>query len=133
VRDPARSEDHAARPDAELLVAALDARFGHILTQLAPSPHAAELLEENNRQCGPITAEYRHRFVALLVVTLEEQLARDGTKLRASLSIEELARFIFLSAQGLKGSIPPLAPEALRRDLERFVPIVVAGAVSSST
>lgn len=123
----AAEQSALAAPLAVVVTAALHARFEFILTRLAASPHAPELLEEHQNQCGPIIANYAQRFIALLEHLIEEQV-RDGRyRLRDGLTATDLGRYLFLLARALKSEAPPSSLKLDKGDLARLVTIIVAG------
>ena len=111
-----------------IVFAGLQARFAHILGRLAVSPYAAELLEEHDRHCGAITAEYGRRFQAALAQRIDHEAARHGLIFADGLHADGLARYLFLGAKSLKSTIPPPAPEAFAPDLFRLVRLMIDGA-----
>lgn len=113
---------------AGIAVAGLQARFGHILGKLAVSPYAVELLEEHDRHCGAVTAEYGRRLEAALAERIGEEMGRHGQVLATGMTPETLARYLFLGAKSLKNTLPPPPPDVFAPDLERFVAVLVAGA-----
>lgn len=117
---------------ARIVFAGLHARFKHILGRLAVSPYAAELLEEHDRHCGAITAEYGRRFQAALAHRIECEAARRDLGFAAGLHAEGLARYLFLGAKSLKSTIPPPAPEEFAPDLFRLVCLMIDGAFDDS-
>ncbi|WP_420963741.1 TetR/AcrR family transcriptional regulator [Brucella sp. IR073] len=118
---------------ADVAVAGLQARFGHILSRLAVSPYAVELLEEHDRHCGAITAEYGRRFEAVLAERLGREASRRGRAFANGLTPETLARYLFLGAKSLKSTVPPPRPEVFAPDLKQFVGVMIAGAFGLSS
>ena len=64
----AAAEAAAARPAPieERLGSILDAKFGRTFERVYDSPHAAEILDENGRQCGDVLLDFRKRFLRVL-------------------------------------------------------------------
>ena len=126
--EAARAARAAGEDGAGVLVAQLDARFAAILGRLRGSPHAAELMDENHRQCGEIAGDAGRRFTARLAATIRAEQRAGRLALPRPLAPKQLAEYLVAAARGLKEAAPPPPPEAFRRDLARMVRLLVAGA-----
>lgn len=120
---------NADAPMGEMVSAALDARFSHILSRLSASPHSPEILEEQNAHCGDITEDYAERFVAMLGDAIARKLEADGLRLCDGLDAHRLARYCFLAARAIK-SVMPFDHEAFRAELALLTGLIVRGALA---
>jgi AcrR family transcriptional regulator len=116
-------------PLAARLEAILAAKFGDVYELLHDSPHAAEILDENSRQCGDLMEEFRRRFLRLLRGALTRADARRELRLAAAgLDPAEAAELL---ADAVKGLERPgqggITPARFRRRLGRLVHVFVAG------
>lgn len=128
----ARGARAAGAEGAGVLVAQLGAHFATILGRLQGSAHAAELLDENHRQCGEIASAAGRRFGARLVASIRAEQRSGRLALPGSLSPKALAEYLLAAARGIKAAVPPPSPDAFRRDLERMVRLLVAGAAGAA-
>jgi AcrR family transcriptional regulator len=124
----ARAARAAGEDGAGVLAARLGAHFGAILGRLQGSVHAAELLDENHRQCGEIASRAGRRFAARLAASIRAEQRGGRLSLPGSLSPKQLADYLLAAARGVKAAVPPPSPEAFRRDLARMVRLLVDGA-----
>jgi AcrR family transcriptional regulator len=126
--EAARAARSAGEDAAGVLAAQLGAHYATLLERLHGSPHAAELLDENHRQCGEIASDAGRRFAVQLTATIRAE-QRAGRLARArDLSPKQLADYLVAAARGVKSATPAPAPGAFRRDLARMVHLLVAGA-----
>jgi len=113
---------------AGVLLAQLEARSATLLARLQGSPHAAELQDENSRQCGALAAEAGRRFVAQLAATIRAERRAGRLALPRGVAAEELAESLVAAARGIKSAVPAPQPAAFRRELARMVRWIVTGA-----
>jgi len=130
-RTQAAAEEAAEQeaPLAAQLEAILDAKFGRIYELVHDSPHAAEILDENSRQCGDLMDGFRKRFLRLVQGSLAAADAAGEVQLRgADLDAAEAAELLVDAVKGLErpGSDGP-NPARFRRRLTRLVGVFVSG------
>jgi AcrR family transcriptional regulator len=118
-----RGEDAAG-----VLLAQLEARSATLLERLRGSAHAEELQDETHRQCGAIAALAARRFHGQLRATIRAEARAGRLALAPGLGAAELADSLVAAARGVKAAVPPPSPAAFRRELERMVRWLVAGA-----
>jgi AcrR family transcriptional regulator len=107
----------------------LEAKVASMFDVVHGSPHAAELLDENNRICGDISAESTRRYLQLLTSVVAAAVRRQElAPRRAGLSPAGAAEMIVQCAEGIKTmGAAALTPDVYRRRLDQFVRVVVAG------
>lgn len=127
----AEAERTAAKPAplAEQLGSALSAKLGAFFEIVHRTAHARELLDENSRLCGDISAEFRDRHLKLLRGLIEAAAKRGDLDLaRAGLSAAAAATLLLDSAKGIEGSgSADMSPAAYQRRLGQLVRVVVLG------
>lgn len=119
----------SGRSLAERLYEVLDAKMGFFYEMLHTSAHGAEILDDNNRLCGDLTAEAGKEYLAVLARVVRDG-ERDGefNPTAVGLSADEAAEFFLRCAEGLTGK--PGAnptPHEYRVRLRRLVDALVAG------
>ncbi len=113
-------------PIAQRLQAIVDAKFGRIFERVWGSPHAAEILDENGKQCGDVLLEFRRRFLRVLRGVLAEAEASGEIELAgAGLDAGEAAELLVDCVKGLEAGGG--SPVGFRRRLARLVRVFVAG------
>jgi AcrR family transcriptional regulator len=113
-------------PIAERLQAILDAKFGGIFERVWNSPHAAEILDENGKQCGDVLLDFRKRFLRVLRGVLAEAEATGEIDLAAAgLGAGEAAELLVDCVKGLEAA--GASPPGFRRRLARLVRVFIAG------
>lgn len=117
---------------AAIVFAAIDTRSTLMFERLTTSPYAAEILEENSRHCGAITAKYSRQFENLLAEAIEFEIQRTGARLADKLTPADLARLLCAGSKGLKSSDPVPDLNAFRPDLKRLVQLIVNGATGET-
>jgi AcrR family transcriptional regulator len=117
----------ARAPLAARLEAILAAKYARVYERVHGSPHAAEILDENSRQCGDLMEDFRRRFLRLLRDVLAAADARGEIRLRAAgLEAPEAAELLADAAKGLERPGPG-GPARFRRRLSRLVGVFVQG------
>jgi TetR/AcrR family transcriptional regulator len=113
-------------PLAERLRAVLAPKLDLVLDIARESPHAAELLDENDRICGGIEQEFRAALVRLLANVFRAAARRGEVDLRGrGLSASDAAA---LAVDGVLGVERELAePDVQRRRLTQFATVLAAG------
>ena len=107
----------------------LEAKMASLFDVVHGSAHAAELLDENNRICGDVSAESARRYLQLLTrVIAAARRRKELAPQRAGLSAAAAAELIVQCAEGIKSTGgTSIAPDVYRRRLDQFVRVVVAG------
>ncbi len=130
-RAQAEAEEAAARPAplAARLSAILEAKIVRIHELIHDSPHAAEILDENSRQCGDLGEAFRKRFLRLVRGAFAAADAAGEIRLRsAGLEAGEAAELLVDAAKGLeRRGAGGANPARYRRRLARLVELFVAG------
>jgi AcrR family transcriptional regulator len=117
---------NAEAPLAERLRAAAEAKSLRFVEVAYGSPHGSELMDENNRICGDLSADSQKRFQDQLTKTFRRaaqtgKIDLDGAGVSATEAADLLAR----SLAGLKG--PGVTPELYRKRIAALVRVFVAG------
>lgn len=127
----AEAERLAEKPGAltERLEAALAAKLGSFFEIVHRTAHARELLDENSRLCGDISAEFRARHLKLLRLLIEAAARRREIALaRSGLSPAAAAALLLDCAKGIEsGGSGEMTPAAYQRRLGQLVRVVVLG------
>ncbi len=107
----------------------LEAKLGTFFELVQQSAHARELLDENSRVCGDISAEYQRKFLKVLEKLIAEGTARgDLAPDRVGLRPAAAADMIVASAQGLEqAGVHAPTRQNYRRRLGQLVRVLVAG------
>ncbi|HEU4431208.1 MAG TPA: helix-turn-helix domain-containing protein [Myxococcota bacterium] len=117
-------------PLTEKLYAVLDAKLGCVYERIHDSPHAAEILDENNRLSGDLMDEFRRRFLRVLRACLARADASGEIDLRgAGLDAGGAAELLADAAKGLERPAAGAAadPRRFRSRMQRLVELTVAG------
>jgi AcrR family transcriptional regulator len=116
-------------PIAARLRRVLEAKLATMFDVVHDSLHAAELLDENNRICGDISAEAARRYLQRLTGVIAAAVrSKELTPRRAGLSPAAAAEMIVQCAQGIKTSGgAALTPGVYRQRLDQLVRVIVAG------
>ena len=105
----------------------LDAKLGNFFDVVHGSAHARELLDENNRICGDVSAAFRARYLRLLTQLIRAAVRRgELAPARAGLTPPAAAELLVDSAKCIETGAP-LTPAAYRRRLAQLVRVLVAG------
>jgi AcrR family transcriptional regulator len=126
--EAARAARAAGEDAAGVLLAQLEAHAVALLSRLRASPHAEELIDENDRRCGVIAAAAGERFAAQLAATARAEARAGRLALRRDVPVRELARLLIAGARGLKAESPAPSLDAFRRALASLVRLLVGGA-----
>jgi AcrR family transcriptional regulator len=113
----------------ERLRRVLEAKFGHFYDLAHRSAHARELLDENDRICGDISAAARKRYLRILDRVLAQAVDRGELRpARAGLAPAAAAELIADCARGLEHARgDALTPAVYRRRLAQLVRVLIAG------
>ncbi len=119
----------AARQDAALadrLRAVLAPKLDLVLDLAHTSPHAAELLDENDRICGAVEQEFRKRLLDLLISVFRAAARRGEVDLAGrGLTAADAAA---LAVDGVLGvERDPAGADVQRRRLTQFSAVLAAG------
>lgn len=126
--DAGRAARSAGDDAAGVLAAQLGAHHATILGRLHGSPHSAELLDENHRQCGEIASDAGRRLASLLGATLRAEQRAGRLELPGDVAPKQLVEYLLAAARGLKAAQPTPSPDAFRRSLTPMVRLLVTGA-----
>lgn len=107
----------------------LEAKVASLFDVVHGSSHANELLDENNRICGDVSAESARRYLKLLTAVLAAATQRrEISPAKAGLSAAAAAELIVQCAEGMKTTAGhKLTPETYRRRLDQLVRVIVSG------
>lgn len=107
----------------------LEAKLGSFFDLVQQSAHGRELLDENSRVCGDISAEYQRKYLKLLERLIVEGAASGAlAPARVGVRPAAAADLIVASAQGLELAGPAAStPQNYRRRLAQLVRVFVAG------
>jgi AcrR family transcriptional regulator len=113
-------------PLVERLVAAVEAKTLRMVEIGHTSPHASELMDENNRLCGDLASATEERYHEILAQAFGRADGEREIGLGAAgLSAREAAELFARAASGLKG--PDVKTEVYRMRLASLVRVFVAG------
>ena len=111
----------------ERLVAVLSARFTPFVALTSSSPHGAELLDENSRECSDITRASRRRSLRVVEQVLDDAARAGEVDLAAHrLTAAEAASVIYDCARGAKEDATT-TPAAYAKRLRRIVGVLIGG------
>jgi len=113
----------------ERLYRVLDAKMGFFYELLRGSEHGVEILDENNRLCGDITARSAEAYVGILArVIADGQRRGEFSPQKSGLEPDDTAEFFVRCAEGLTGtpSNSP-SPARYRLRLRQLVEVLVTG------
>jgi len=115
----------------EKLTGIFDAKISVFFEVLAATEHGAELLDENNRLCGDVSARCKTRFHDVLVgLLVDAQTAGEISLDERKLSAERVADMIHSAVSGIEVYVgPTLTPERYRQELAQMLNVMVAGLV----
>lgn len=121
----AGAEAAAARdaPLEERVTAMLSAKFTRYFELVSASPHAAELVDSQNRLAAEVVERADRAFLRLLATTLDE--ARELDLRRAGLSASAAAALLVRAGSGAAYDATSVATH--RRHLGELVRVVLAG------
>jgi len=116
-----------AGPLEQRLERALAAKLGAFFEIVHRTAHARELIDENSRLCGDISAEFRGRHLELLREVITAAAKRgDLAPARAGLTAGAAADLLLDSAKGIESGAA-MTPAAHRRRLGQLVRVIVRG------
>jgi AcrR family transcriptional regulator len=117
------------RDAAEQIGAALGAKLGGFFEIVHASAHARELIDENSRLCGDISADFRARHARLLRRLIEEGTKRgELAPERAGMTPAAAAELLLDCAKGIeKSGGASLTPADYHRRLAELVHVVARG------
>ncbi|MCW5890636.1 MAG: TetR/AcrR family transcriptional regulator [bacterium] len=126
----AESAAAADGPLAVRLRALFTAKLTPVATLARTSPHAAELLDENDRVAGDVAAEFRKRLVRVLARLVAAAIAAgEVDPARVGLSARGAAELIVDGVKGIEiaSAAAAATPAQLTRRVGQLVDLVVAG------
>jgi AcrR family transcriptional regulator len=115
-----------ARPLAERLCAAVEAKTLRMMEIAYASPHGSELVDEKNRLCGDLATDSERRFHEMLKRVFKA--ANESGEIRlsaAGLSAAQAAELFARAVTGLKGPDIPISD--YRKQLVSFSKVFVLG------
>jgi len=126
------SAEAAARLDGsflERIERILEAKLGQFHDIVYRSAHAGELLDENNRICGDISAEARRRYQKLIRRLIDEGVRRgELAPHRVGLAAGSAAELIVDCARALEtAGAAERSPALYRRRLSELARVLVVG------
>src|SRR5882757_5643987 len=77
---------------ADILVAGVSGRLGHMITSFEGSPHIEELFSEHLLQARDLYQRYSALYSAQAAATIERVCRRQGLAIRSGMTARELAR-----------------------------------------
>ena len=107
----------------------LDAKLGFFYELLISSEHGLEILDDNNRLCGDITAASEVRYARILTRMVRSAQAAGELSVRdAGMSQQAMGEFFARCAEGLMGKgLDKPTPAEYRRRLRQLVDALVIG------
>lgn len=116
-------------PLAVRLQALFTAKLTPVVALARVSPHAAELIDENDRVAGDVAAEFRKRLVRVLERLIREAVARgEVAPERAGLTPRTAAELVVDCVKGIEvASGTGTTPAQLTRRVGQVVDVLVAG------
>jgi len=116
---------------ADILVAGVRGRLGHMITSFEGSPHIEELFSEHLLQARDLYQKYSALYSAQAVTTIERVCRRQGLAIQNGMTSRELARCVEMAVYGAKSMHPMMQPfAAFLADFETMLRTLVAGAVA---
>lgn len=116
-------------PLAERLFQALDAKMGFFYELLLGSEHGLEILDQNNRSCGDITAASGEEYLRILTGMIRDAQGRgEFSPKQSGLTPQATAEFFIRCADGQMGKPRENpTPAEYRRRLRQLVDALVIG------
>jgi len=111
------------------LDALFEAKTSVVFDLLASTEHGCELLDENNRRCGDVSAACKIRFHAVLVQLLKDaENAGEIVLDERELSLIQAADLILSAVEGIERfGGPDLSPVQYRKSVSHMLRILVSG------
>ncbi len=115
----------------EKLTGVFNAKISVFFEVLAATEHGAELLDENNRLCGDVSAYCKKRFHDVLIGLLRDaEKAGEIALDKRNLSATRVADMIHSAVSGIEVYAgPELTPARYRQELAQMLKVLVAGLV----
>lgn len=98
-----------------------------LVSRVAGSPFAAELIEESGRQCGAAVAGFSKRFDKALEGVIAGEVRSGRLRLRAGLSVRDVTEMVQVAAKGVKVAHAGDGEAKYARALERMIEVICAG------
>lgn len=99
-----------------------------LMSRVAGSPYAAELIEESGRQCGSAVSAFGKRFEALLEGVIAGFVRGGRFRLRQSVSVRELTEMVQVAAKGVKLAHAGESEARYAQALKRMIDVICLGA-----
>jgi AcrR family transcriptional regulator len=116
---------------ADILVAGVSGRLGHMITSFEGSPHIEELFSEHLLQARDLYQKYSALYSAQTVATIERVCRRQRLAIQHGMTSRELARCVEMAVYGAKSMHPMMQPfAAFLADFETMLRTLIAGAVA---
>jgi len=98
-----------------------------LMSRIASSPYAAELIEESRRQCGQAAAAFA-RALEKELEALSVRLMREGRlRLRPGVSARDVVEMATIAAKGVKATHAGESEAKYARTLERMINVICRG------
>ncbi|PSJ52592.1 TetR/AcrR family transcriptional regulator [Kumtagia ephedrae] len=109
----------------ERIFAAIDACMISVFSEIAASPHGADILDAKSNLAADLLLSWKRDLAGIMRDAIEQEVRRSGVDLSArDLSAEMLAQFLLDGIEGMKSRLT--APEQQRKALRGLVRIVEA-------
>ncbi len=122
---------HAIRVDGDVATrirGVLEAKLATFFAVVHGTAHARELLDENSRICGDLSAEFGRRYLKLLKGAIEAAVAHgELAPQRLGLTAQAAAELIVDCAKGVEVGSAALTPQLYRRRVLQLVEVLVTG------
>jgi len=123
-------KEAAARPAPSASAAIAHTMIAYhrtLVSRIASSPFAAELIEESSRQCGAAAAAFARKLEKELEA-LCARLVREGRfHLRPGIAARDVVEMVTIAAKGVKAAHAGASEAKYARALERMINVICAG------
>jgi AcrR family transcriptional regulator len=98
-----------------------------LVSRVAGSPFAAELIEESGRQCGPAVSAFARRFEKELEGLIASLVRAGRFKLRGGVSARDVTEMVQVAAKGVKVAHAGESEARYAQALKRMIDVICAG------
>jgi AcrR family transcriptional regulator len=131
--EAAEAAEKAGGSLAEILVAEVTGRLGHVIASFDGSPHIEELFSEHLVHARDLHQKYAALYGGQVAATIERVCRKQRLALAKDMTAHGLARCVEMAINGAKSAHGIKQPsEAFLRDLEIMVRTLIAGAVPAT-
>lgn len=121
--DKARLALHAKGTLGERMIAAIDACMISIFSEIAASPHGADILDAKSNLAGDLLLSWKRDLAGIFCEAIAEETQLTGVDLAArDLSAEMLSQFLLDGIEGMKSRLPE--PDQQRRAVRGLVKVM---------